>query len=307
MIIFLAFRNTALSDTMDGQCLGRQVKKEKITPDKRVPCRQSPRRSPSPVSMRVSPKRPTETNHDFQSPGPSKSSRKSDGQRAPASKVKVELQDDSDEFSAVYETEKDKKIVKNLENEEWSSKHKNTAKKESRLSLKKPSPDKPSPSKVSSSAKGREKRKIIVEDSDEEELPSSKRSRNQPQIQEDEEDDFFEVRPSQSRGSSSKTTNMETNSFHVEGSKENKKSKSRSSPRKKSRNLSVEAGSDEDLFNVGLPVDSPEKSPKKSTKNSRTSPEKSKSPEKAVSNRQRGTSNSENGHIIVKEEIQEVR
>lgn len=102
MIIFLAFRNTALSDTMDGQCLGRQVKKEKITPDKRVPCRQSPRRSPSPVSMRVSPKRPRETNHDFQSPGPSKSSRKSDGQRAPASKVKVELQDDSDEFSAVY-------------------------------------------------------------------------------------------------------------------------------------------------------------------------------------------------------------
>lgn len=307
MIIFLAFRNTALSDTMDGQCLGRQVKKEKITPDKRVPCRQSPRRSPSPVSMRVSPKRPTETNHDFQSPGPSKSSRKSDGQRAPASKVKVELQDDSDEFSAVYKTEKDKKIVKNLENEEWSSKHKNTAKKESRLSLKKPSPDKPSPSKVSSSAKGREKRKIIVEDSDEEELPRTKRSRNQRQIQEDEENDFFEVRPSQSRGSSSKTTNMETNLFDVEGSKENKESKSRSSPRKKSRNLSVEAGSDEDLFNVGLSVDSPEKSPKKSTKNSRTSPEKSKSPEKAVSNRQRGTSNSENGHIIVKEEIQEVR
>lgn len=304
MIIFLAFRNTALSDTMDGQCLGRQVKKEKITPDKRVPCRQSPRRSPSPVSMRVSLKRPTETNPDFQSPGPSKSSRKSDGQRAPASKVKVELQDDSDEFSAVYETEKDKKIVKNLENEEWSSKHKNTAKKESRLSLKKPSPDKPSPSKVSSSAKGREKRKIIVEDSDEEELPSSKRSRNQPQIQEDEENDFFEVRPSQSRGSSSKTTNMETN---LESSKENKESKSRSSPRKKSRNLSEEAGSDEDLFNVGLPVDSPEKSSKKSTKHSRTSPEKSKSPEKAVSNRQRGTSNSENGHIIVKEEIQEVR
>lgn len=304
MIIFLAFRNTALSDTMDGQCLGRQVKKEKITPDKRVPCRQSPRRSPSPVSMRVSPKRPTETNHDFQSPGPSKSSRKSDGQRAPASKVKVELQDDSDEFSAVYETEKDKKIVKNLENEEWSSKHKNTAKKESRLSLKKPSPDKPSPSKVSSSAKGREKRKIIVEDSDEEELPRTKRSRNQRQIQEDEENDFFEVRPSQSRGSSSKTTNMETN---LESSKENKESKSRSSPRKKSRNLSEEAGSDEDLFNVGLPVDSPEKSSKKSTKHSRTSPEKSKSPEKAVSNRQRETSNSENGHIFVKEEIQEVR
>lgn len=300
-----ASRNTALSDTVDGQCLGRQVKKEKITPNKQVPVRQSPRRSPSPVSMRVSPKRPTETNRDSKSPGPSNSSRKSDSQKAPTSKVKVELQDDSDEFSAVYETEKEKKSVKTLENEEWSSKHKNTAKKESRLSLKKHSPDKPSPSKVSSSVKGREKRKIIVEDSDEEELPSSKRSRNQPQIQEDEEEDLIEVMPSQSRGSSSKTTNAETDLFDVEVSKQNKESKSRSSPRKKSRNLSEEAGSDEDLFNVGLPEDSPEKSTKKSTKKSCTSPEKSKSPEKTVSNRYRGTSNSENGHIIIKEEIQE--
>lgn len=298
----MVFRNTALSDTVDGQCLGRQVKKEKITPNKQVPVRQSPRRSPSPVSMRVSPKNP-----DSKSPGPSKSSRKSDSQKAPTSRVKVELQDDSDEFSAVYETEKEQKSVKTLENEEWSSKHKNTTKKESRLSLKKPSPDKPSPSKVSSSAKGREKRKIIVEDSDEEELPSSKRSRNQPQIQEDEEEDFFEVRPSQSRGSSSKTTNAETDLFDVEVSKQNKESKSRSPPRKKGRNLSEEAVSDEDLFNVGLPEDSPKKSPKKSTKNSRTSPEKSKSPEKTVSNRHKGISNSENGHIIVKEEIQEVR
>lgn len=71
--------------------------------------------------------------------------------------------------------------------------------------------------------------------------------------------------------------------------------------------MSEEAGSDEDLFNVGLPEDSPEKSTKKSTKKSCTSPEKSKSPEKTVSNRYRGTSNSENGHIIIKEEIQEVR
>lgn len=78
----------------------------------------------------------------------------------------------------MYEIEKDKKIVKNLENEEWFLKYKNTVKKEFRLFLKKFSFDKLSLLKVSFSVKGREKRKIIVEDSDEEELFSLKRFRN---------------------------------------------------------------------------------------------------------------------------------
>lgn len=78
----------------------------------------------------------------------------------------------------MYEIEKDKKIVKNLENEEWFLKYKNTVKKEFRLFLKKFSFDKLSLLKVSFSVKGREKRKIIVEDSDEEELFRIKRFRN---------------------------------------------------------------------------------------------------------------------------------
>lgn len=78
----------------------------------------------------------------------------------------------------MYEIEKDNKIVKNLENEEWFLKYKNTVKKEFRLFLKKFSFDKLSLLKVSFSVKGREKRKIIVEDSDEEELFSLKRFRN---------------------------------------------------------------------------------------------------------------------------------
>lgn len=78
----------------------------------------------------------------------------------------------------MYKIEKDKKIVKNLENEEWFLKYKNTVKKEFRLFLKKFSFDKLSLLKVSFSVKGREKRKIIVEDLDEEELFSLKRFRN---------------------------------------------------------------------------------------------------------------------------------
>lgn len=78
----------------------------------------------------------------------------------------------------MYKIEKDKKIVKNLENEEWFLKYKNTVKKEFRLFLKKFSFDKLSLLKVLFSVKGREKRKIIVEDSDEEELFSLKRFRN---------------------------------------------------------------------------------------------------------------------------------
>lgn len=78
----------------------------------------------------------------------------------------------------MYEIEKDKKSVKILENEEWFLKYKNTVKKEFRLFLKKFSFDKLSLLKVSFSVKGREKRKVIVEDSDEEELFSLKRFRN---------------------------------------------------------------------------------------------------------------------------------
>lgn len=78
----------------------------------------------------------------------------------------------------MYEIEKDKKIVKNLENEEWFLKYKNTVKKEFRLFRKKFSFDKLSLLKVLFSVKGREKRKIIVEDLDEEELFSLKRFRN---------------------------------------------------------------------------------------------------------------------------------
>lgn len=78
----------------------------------------------------------------------------------------------------MYEIEKDKKIVKNLENEEWFLKYKKMVKKEFRLFLKKFSFDKLSLLKVLFSVKGREKRKIIVEDSDEEELFSLKRFRN---------------------------------------------------------------------------------------------------------------------------------
>lgn len=78
----------------------------------------------------------------------------------------------------MYKIEKDKKIVKNLENEEWFLKYKNTVKKEFRLFLKKFSFDKLSLLKVLFSVKGREKRKIIVEDLDEEELFSLKRFRN---------------------------------------------------------------------------------------------------------------------------------
>lgn len=78
----------------------------------------------------------------------------------------------------MYEIEKDKKSVKFLENEEWFLKYKNTVKKEFRLFLKKFSFDKLSLLKVLFSVKGREKRKIIVEDSDEEELFSLKRFRN---------------------------------------------------------------------------------------------------------------------------------
>lgn len=78
----------------------------------------------------------------------------------------------------MYEIERDKKIVKNLENEEWFLKYKNIVKKEFRLFLKKFSFDKSSLLKVSFSVKGREKRKIIVEDSDEEEMFRLKRFRN---------------------------------------------------------------------------------------------------------------------------------
>lgn len=60
---------------------------------------------------------------------------------------------------------------------------------------------------------------------------------------------------------------MEINLFDVEGLKENKKFKFRFFFRKKSRNLLVEVGFDEDLFNVGLFVDSFEKLLKKLIKN----------------------------------------
>lgn len=78
---------------------------------------------------------------------------------------------------------------------------------------------------------------------------------------------------------------MEINLFDVEGFKENKEFKFRFFFRKKSRNLLVEVGFDEDLFNVGLFVDLFEKLLKKLTKNFRIFSMKFKLLEKVVFNR----------------------
>lgn len=78
---------------------------------------------------------------------------------------------------------------------------------------------------------------------------------------------------------------MEINLFDVEGFKENKEFKFRFFFRKKSRNLLVEVGFDEDLFNVGLYVYSFEKLLKKLIKNFRIFSEKFKLLEKVVFNR----------------------
>lgn len=78
---------------------------------------------------------------------------------------------------------------------------------------------------------------------------------------------------------------MEINLFDVEGFKENKEFKFRFFFRKKSRNVLVEVGFDEDLFNVGLFVDSFEKLLKKLIKNFRIFLEKFKLLEKVVFNR----------------------
>lgn len=78
---------------------------------------------------------------------------------------------------------------------------------------------------------------------------------------------------------------MEINLFDVEGFKENKEFKFRFFFRKKSRNLLVEVGFDEDLFNVGLFVDSFEKLLKKLIKYFRIFSEKFKLLEKVVFNR----------------------
>lgn len=78
---------------------------------------------------------------------------------------------------------------------------------------------------------------------------------------------------------------MEINLFDVEGFKENKEFKFRFFFRKKSRNLLEEVGFDEDLFNVGLFVDSFEKLLKKLIKRFRIFSEKFKLLEKVVFNR----------------------
>lgn len=78
---------------------------------------------------------------------------------------------------------------------------------------------------------------------------------------------------------------MEINLFDVEGFKENKEFKFRFFFRKKSRNLLEEVGFDEDLFNVGLFVDSFEKLLKKLIKYFRIFSEKFKLLEKVVFNR----------------------
>lgn len=78
---------------------------------------------------------------------------------------------------------------------------------------------------------------------------------------------------------------MEINLFDVEGFKENKEFKFRFFFRKKSRNLLVEVGFDEDLFNVGLFVDLFEKLLKKLIKYFRIFSEKFKLLEKVVFNR----------------------
>lgn len=78
---------------------------------------------------------------------------------------------------------------------------------------------------------------------------------------------------------------MEINLFDIEGFKENKEFKFRFFFRKKSRNLLEEVGFDEDLFNVGLFVDSFEKLLKKLIKYFRIFSEKFKLLEKVVFNR----------------------
>ncbi|XP_061189809.1 uncharacterized protein LOC133197687 [Saccostrea echinata] len=299
-----ASRNEA-SESVDGQCLGRQIKKEKITPEKPEFKRQSPRRSPSPSTSRHSPKkRSTEKSNKSPSPGPSSKttlSRKSagKGKETPLmTDFKVESNVDSEELSTVYETEKNKASVSvDLGESEWSSKQRKTSKTDSRLSLRKQSPEKPSPAQVTSSGKTREKRRIIVEDSDEEFLPSSKRSRNQPQMEE--EVDLFDVNSIRPRGSHSKSDDAdEEDLFDVGVSKASKKSKPNSNQQKtSSRNLSEEAGSDEDLFNVE------ERSPKKSSK---------KSPEKTSSNGEGSTERvsrrleEERNSIRIKKELPDV-
>lgn len=73
--------------------------------------------------------------------------------------------------------------------------------------------------------------------------------------------------------------------INLESFKENKEFKFRFFFRKKSRNLLVEVGFDEDLFNVGLFVDSFEKLLKKLIKYFRIFSEKFKLLEKVVFNR----------------------
>ena len=290
-------RNTALpADTLDGQCLGRQIKKEKVTPDKRVSVGQSQRRSPSPVPLRHSPKTPTDRSQGLSSLGTSRSNstRKSENEKILTPTVKEEPHEDS-ELSIVYEKGQDRNMVsKDLEKEVWSSKKEKTdTKKTSRLSLKKTSPHKDSSSQASTVVKSREKRKIIVEDSDDDDLPapSSKRSRNQVPLEQ--EEDLFEVRPSQSGGAPAKGN---TDLFEV--SPQHKESRG-----DRGRAWSEERGSDEDLFNVGLPEGSPEKSTRKSLGN----PGNSRSPEKTVLSKNRGGSGGRgNGETVIKEEISEV-
>ncbi|XP_062584813.1 uncharacterized protein LOC134246462 [Saccostrea cucullata] len=318
-------RNDAISESVDGQCLGKQIKKEKVTPEKPDVIRRSPRRSPSPSTSRHSQeKKLTGKSNRSPSPGPSSKtplSRKSSGKGKEASifnDVKVESNVDSEELSAVYETEKNKApLTVDFGENEWSSKQRKTNKTDSRLSLRKQSPEKPSSALVTLSGRTRDKRRIIVEDSDEEFLPSSKRARNKPQSEE--EVDLFEVNLSRARGSHSKSSDADDHEdlFDVVVSKSSKKSKEKSNqPRTSSRNLSEEAGSDEDLFNVmeGSPEKSSRKSPEK-TSTSRKSPEKTstsrKSPEKTSSNGERNTATMSNragerNGIRVKEELPEV-
>lgn len=369
------FRNSASTDTLDGQCLGRQIKKEKITPEKREAVRRSPRRSPSPANLRVSAKRLTERSQRSPSPvrrstrrspsptdsrdspkksterspspvrqnlrrlpspenlraSPKKSTerppspspwretasiRKSDQNKtgSKTTDVKVESRFDSLELSSVYETERNKESVTvDLKKDEWSSKQKKTQKTESKSMLKKPYSARGSPATSTSSGKTREKRRIIVEDSDDEDPPSIKRSRNEPQMEDEEdlfevepsqsrnrpqiedEEDLFDVKPSQSRGAHARTDSSDVDEgdlFDVDDSTLSKEHQQKSTQVKRSgRNLPLKAGSDEGVLNLS------EESPEKSTKTSL---------EKTAPNRQIGRTNGDSKIVRMKEKPPEV-
>jgi hypothetical protein len=196
------------------------------------------------------------------------------------------------------ETDRNERSVSvDSEKDEWSSKQKKAHKTESKSALKKPNPDKASPAPSTTNGKAREKRRVIVEDSDDEDMPRVKRARNRPQMSD--EEDLFDVEPSQARGAHTNTSDVdEDDMFDMDVSTQSKEQRRKSTSAKtSSRNSLHKAGGDTEQ--VCLSEGSPEKSTKMSPKKTALDRQKGRTD---VGRRQEDDSRS----VRMKEELPEV-